>query len=47
MKKNILVIYYTQSGQLKEIADRLVEPLEGCNVVFHEIRMKDDFLSPS
>lgn len=46
MKKNVLVIYYTQSGQLKEIADCLVEPLEGCNVVFHEIRMKHDFPFP-
>lgn len=46
MKKNILVVYYTQSGQLKAIADSIVGPLAGCNVVFHEIKMEEEFPFP-
>ena len=46
MKKNILVVYYTQSGQLKAIADRIVLPLEDGNVVYHEIRMETEFPFP-
>lgn len=36
--KNILVLYYTQTGQLKEIADNLVLPLQGnYNIEFCKI----------
>lgn len=49
MKKNILVVYYTQSGQLKDIADRITQPFrdsQSYNVVFHEIKMETDFPFP-
>jgi len=47
--KNVLVIYYSQSGQLKEIADRIAKPLLNdaeINVVFHEIQLKQPFPFP-
>ncbi|RZJ66818.1 MAG: dialkylresorcinol condensing enzyme DarA [Flavobacterium sp.] len=47
--KNVLVIYYTQSGQLKEIAERVSRPLQqdsAVNVDFHEIRPVTPFPFP-
>jgi hypothetical protein len=47
--KNILVIYYTQSGQLKEIADQISEPFGNSNeykVTYHEITMEKPFPFP-
>ncbi len=49
MKKNILVVYYTQSGQLKEIADSITQPFRDknkYNLVFHEIKMEEEFPFP-
>jgi hypothetical protein len=47
MKKNILVIYYTQSGQLKDIADSIARPFrDKYNLVFHEIKMEMEFPFP-
>lgn len=49
MKKNILVVYYTQSGQLKEIADSLLEPFsdpEAYTVTWHRIEMEEEFPFP-
>lgn len=46
MKKNVLVIYYSQSGQLKQIADQLTAQLIDCNVVFYEIRLQNDYPFP-
>lgn len=47
--KNVLVIYFTQSGQLAEIAQNITRPLQNdakVNVVFHEIKMADPFPFP-
>lgn len=47
--KNVLVIYYTQSGQLKEIADQIGAPLladSNINVTFHAIEMEKPFPFP-
>ncbi len=47
--KNVLVIYYTQSGQLKEIASNISRPLaqqEGINLDFLEIEMETGFSFP-
>ena len=46
--KRILVIYYTQSGQLKEIADNFVAPFQkqGIPVDFYEIQMETPYLFP-
>lgn len=47
--KNVLVIYYTQSGQLKSIAKKIAEPLlnsDEINVVFHEIELEKPFPFP-
>ncbi len=47
--KNVLVLYYTQSGQLGEIADNIAKPLmqsPDVNVVFHEIEMVKPFPFP-
>ena len=43
--KRILVIYYTQSGQLKEIADNFVAPFQkqGILVDFYEIQMETPY----
>lgn len=49
MKKNILVVYYTQSGQLKDIADSIALPFRDVtkyNLVFHEIKMEEEFPFP-
>lgn len=47
--KNVLVVYFSQSGQLGEIAASVAGPLvaaEGVNVVFHEIEMVNPFPFP-
>lgn len=47
--KNILVLYYSQSGQLEEIAKSISASLQngpGVNVVFHEIDMVTPFPFP-
>lgn len=47
--KNVLVIYYTQSGQLREIAQQLTKPLcndAEVNVTFHEIQLEQPFPFP-
>ncbi len=49
MKKEVLVIHYSQSGQLTEILDRLVEPLQqeaSINLHFHNIAPVNDFPFP-
>jgi hypothetical protein len=47
--KNVLVIYFSQSGQLKEIAGNIARPLlndPDVNVVFHKIEMETAFPFP-
>ena len=47
--KNVLVIYYSQSGQLESIARNIAKPLlnsEENNVVFHEIQLEKPFPFP-
>jgi hypothetical protein len=47
--KNVLVIYYSQSGQLESIARNIAKPLlnsENINVLFHEIQLERPFPFP-
>lgn len=47
--KNVLVVYYSQSGQLKEIAQQVAKPLlqdNEINVDFHEIKLEKPFPFP-
>lgn len=47
--KNVLVVYYTQSGQLLDIAKNITNELEtseDVNLNFYEIKLKDDFPFP-
>ena len=47
--KNILVIYYTQSGQLHEIANQIAKPFlndDSVALTFHEIKLKKPFPFP-
>jgi hypothetical protein len=47
--KNVLVIYYSQSGQLESIARNIAKPFlnsKGMNVVFYEIQMEKPFPFP-
>lgn len=47
--KNVLVVYYSQSGQLESIARNIAMPLlksEDINVLFHEIELKEPFPFP-
>lgn len=47
--KNVLVIYYSQSGQLQSIAKKIAQPLlnsEEIKVVFHEIQLENPFPFP-
>ncbi|OXA72143.1 dialkylresorcinol condensing enzyme DarA [Flavobacterium aquidurense] len=47
--KNVLVIYYSQSGQLEEIARNIAKPIlnsEAINVTFHEIQLQKPFPFP-
>ena len=43
--KNVLVIYYSQSGQLKEIIDNIIKPFDKQDITtdFLQIQMKNDF----
>jgi hypothetical protein len=46
-RPNILVIYYTQTGQLKRIIDSVVAPLQDkANIVYEEIRPVQPFVFP-
>lgn len=47
--KNVLVIYYTQSGQLREIAQQITKPLANdadVKLTFHEIQLEQPFPFP-
>lgn len=47
--KNVLVIYYSQSGQLESIARNIAKPFlnfDGVNVVFYEIQLEKTFPFP-
>lgn len=47
--KNVLVIYFSQSGQLKEIADAITAPLQlspDVNVTYYAIEMEQPFPFP-
>lgn len=47
MKPNILVIYYSQSGQLRQIIDNILEPVrEHCTIDFAEIKPEEPFPFP-
>ena len=50
MAKNILVTYYSQTGQLEEIVKNITKALaekkEEFNVVYYEIKLKNDFEFP-
>lgn len=47
--KNVLVVYYSQSGQLESIARNIAKPLldsDEINVTFHEIQLEKPFPFP-
>lgn len=47
--KNVLVVYYTQTGQQKEILDNILLPLkkdEDVKITFHQIQPKEDYPFP-
>lgn len=47
--KNVLIIYYSQSGQLESIARNIAKPFlnaDDINVVFHEIQLEKPFPFP-
>ncbi len=47
--KKVLVVYYTQTGQLKDIVDSLTAPLAGdeeVQVIYERIRPREDFPFP-
>lgn len=50
MQKNVLVIYYSQTGQLKDIVTNVAKPFEETpeefNVTYYAIKMKEDFPFP-
>lgn len=50
MKKNILVIYYSQTGQLEDIVKNIAKPFEAkkeeYDVTFYNIKLKEDFPFP-
>ncbi len=50
MKKNILVIYYSQTGQLEDIVKNMAQPFESkkeeYNVTYYNIQLKEDFPFP-
>ncbi|HKR03936.1 MAG TPA: hypothetical protein VJY62_04805 [Bacteroidia bacterium] len=48
MNKNILVVYYSQSGQLKSIAEKFCAPFreENCEVEWMPVKPKNDFPFP-
>ncbi len=50
MKKNILVIYYSQTGQLEDIVRNIARPFETqkeeYDVTYYNIKLKEDFPYP-
>ncbi|WP_395971870.1 dialkylrecorsinol condensing enzyme DarA [Chryseobacterium cucumeris] len=50
MKKNILVIYYSQTGQLEDILKNIAQPFEAkkeaYDVTYYNIQLKEDFPFP-
>ncbi|WP_448606203.1 dialkylrecorsinol condensing enzyme DarA [Paenimyroides ceti] len=47
--KNVLILYYSQSGQLKEIADSICKPFLNDNeieVTYYQIKMQQEFPFP-
>ena len=47
--KNILVVYYTQSGQLEEIVKSIVKPFQQDNevsITYYQIKMENEFPFP-
>ena len=48
MSKNILVVYYSQSGQLKSIAENFIAPFKekDCEIEWLQIKLKSDFPFP-
>ncbi|MEY8761490.1 dialkylrecorsinol condensing enzyme DarA [Chryseobacterium tongliaoense] len=50
MKKNILVIYYSQTGQLEDIVKNVAKPFEAkkdeYDVTYYNIQLKEDFAFP-
>jgi hypothetical protein len=50
MQKNILVIYYSQTGQLEDIVRNVAQPFEEkkdeYNVTYYNIELKEDFAFP-
>ena len=47
--KNVLVVYYTQSGQLEEISKNITKPLEldsNVEVTYYKIEMENEFPFP-
>lgn len=50
MQKNILVLYYTQTGQLENIMKNIAKPFEDkkdeYNVTYYNIQLKEDFPFP-
>ncbi|MGG5209691.1 dialkylresorcinol condensing enzyme DarA [Chryseobacterium sp. MIQD13] len=50
MKKNILIIYYSQTGQLEDIVKNVAQPFEArkeeYDVTYYNIRLKEDFPFP-
>ncbi|MDR6465560.1 dialkylrecorsinol condensing enzyme DarA [Chryseobacterium sediminis] len=50
MKKNILVIYYSQTGQLEDIVRNIAKPFEAqkekYDVTYYNIQLKEDFPFP-
>ena len=49
MQKKVLVVYYTQTGQLREIVDSITSPLaekDDIKIVFEELKPKPAFPFP-
>ena len=48
MGKKVLAIYYSQSGQLRDIIDNLCQPLEeaGCTIERLQVRLQNDYPFP-
>ena len=49
MQKNILVIYYSQTGQLEDIVKNVAKPFENneqYKVTYYNIKLKQDFPFP-
>ncbi|MBB6370949.1 dialkylrecorsinol condensing enzyme DarA [Chryseobacterium shigense] len=50
MKKNILIIYYSQTGQLEDIVKNVAQPFEArkeeYDVTYYNIQLKEDFPFP-